>query len=109
MGLISSVSKDGVGIEFDDGREHIMSVQSHLLISGNKGDIVSLIPMCVPVTGITTRGLRYSLDNESLFPNQTRGISNVMTEENAEITITSGIILCVHIRKQDVQKRRKNE
>jgi len=102
LGLITYISSDDVGIEFDDGREHIILIRNRLLLSGNKGDIVSLIPLCSPARGITTRGLRYSLTNESLFPNQTRGISNVMMGQTAEITITSGTILCIHTRKKDI-------
>ena len=109
FGLISTISNDDVRIEFDDGQEHIMLIRNSQLFSGKKGDTVSLIPLCSPAKGITTKGLRYSLNGESLFPGQTRGISNVMMGEIAEINITSGTVLCIHTRIKDVQERRKNE
>ena len=108
LGLISSISNDDIRIEFDDGREHIMLIRNRLLLSGKKGDTVSLLPLCSPAKGITTKGLRYSLTDEQLLPDQTRGISNVMMGEIAEINITSGTVLCIHTRKKDVLEGSKN-
>ena len=109
LGLILSISNDDIRVDFNDGREHIMLIRNRQLLSGKKGDTVSLIPLCSPVKGITTRGLKYPLNNESLFPDQTRGISNVMVGEIAEIKITSGTVLCIHTRTKDIQKRSENE
>jgi thiamine pyrophosphokinase len=109
LGLISSISNDDIRIEFDDGREHIMLIRNRLLLPGKKGDTVSLIPLCSSAKGITTKGLRYSLTDEQLLPDQTRGISNVMMGEIAEINITSGTVLCIHTRKKDVLEGSKNE
>ena len=109
LGLILSISNDDIRVDFDDGREHIMLIRNRQLFSGKKGDTVSLIPMCSPVKGITTRGLKYPLNNESLLPDQTRGISNVMVGEIAEIKITSGTVLCIHTRTKDTQERSENE
>jgi thiamine pyrophosphokinase len=108
FGLISTISNDDVRIEFDDGQEHIMLIRNSQLFYGKKGDTVSLIPLCSPAKGITTRGLRYSLTNESLLPDQTRGISNVMIGEIAEIKITSGTVLCIHTRIKGGQEGGKN-
>ncbi len=102
LGLISSISRNGIRIEFDDGREHVMLIQNRLLLSGKKGDTVSLIPLCSPAKGITTKGMQYSLTDEQLLPEQTRGVSNVMMEKIAEIKITSGTVLCIHTRKKDI-------
>jgi len=101
LGLMLSFSNDEIQIEFDDGQEHIMLVRNRQVFFGKKGDTVSLIPQCSPAKGITTSGLRYPLNGESLFPGQTRGISNEMIEKSAEINITSGTILCIHTRKKD--------
>ena len=108
FGLISTISNNDVRIEFDDGQEHIMLIRNSQLFSGKKGDAVSLIPLCSPAKGITTRGLLYSLTDESLLPDQTRGISNMMMGEIAEINITSGTVLCIHTRIKDGQEGGKN-
>ncbi|MBI3161909.1 MAG: thiamine diphosphokinase, partial [Chloroflexi bacterium] len=38
------------------------------------------------------------LQDETLFPNKTRGISNEMTDQTATIQIKSGYLLIVHRR-----------
>jgi len=50
------------------------------------------------VTGIVTENLKWALQNETLFPNKTRGISNEMTGDTAEVKIKSGLLLLVHRR-----------
>ena len=48
-------------------------------INGASGDIVSLIPWQGEVTGVVTTDLKWPLQNETLYPQKTRGISNEMT------------------------------
>ena len=67
---------------------------SKLTINGNIGDTISLIPI-ETCTGITTAGLEYPLNNETLFAATSRGISNVMTATTATIAIKSGKIIVV--------------
>jgi len=105
LGLMSSLTDDDIWIEFDDGQEHIMLVRNHQVLFGKKGDTVSMISQCSPAKGITTSGLRYPLNDESLFSGQTRGISNEMIGEKAEINITTGTVLCIHTRKMDGSER----
>jgi thiamine pyrophosphokinase len=68
-----------------------------LEIQGNPGDTVSLIPLGIQPLGITTQGLEYPLDNESLEFGGTRGISNVLLGETASVTLKEGLLLCVLI------------
>jgi thiamine pyrophosphokinase len=51
-----------------------------------------------------TKGLTYKLQDETLFPERSRGISNVMKKSEAEVSLQSGVILCVHTR---LTKKRK--
>jgi thiamine pyrophosphokinase len=68
-----------------------------LEIQGNPGDTVSLIPLGIQPLGITTQGLEYPLDNETLEFGGTRGISNVLLGETASVTLKEGLLLCVLI------------
>lgn len=70
-------------------------INKELTVSGNKNDIVSLIPFTMEVTGVTTQGLYYALNNAVLTAGCTYGISNVMTSSNAHINIKSGLLLVV--------------
>jgi thiamine pyrophosphokinase len=67
-------------------------------IEGERGDLVSLIPWNGAVTGIRTNGLRWPLNDETLYPDKTRGISNEMLETVAEVNIETGLLLVVHRR-----------
>jgi thiamine pyrophosphokinase len=66
------------------------------LLSGEQGQLVSLLPINGRAEGITTQGLKYPLNNETLCPDQTRGISNRLTGTDATITIKKGSLLCIH-------------
>jgi thiamine pyrophosphokinase len=65
-------------------------------IHGRVGDLVSLLPQWGEVTVERTTGLRWKLKQEALSPGPARGVSNVMTEDQAEIYIAAGRLLCVH-------------
>ena len=89
-------------IYLDDGLTEIRMILDSLLIKGKAGDTVSLLPLCEPAEGVLTRQLKYPLDVETLNPGQTRGISNVMLADRAQVELEKGRLLCIHIR-QDVE------
>lgn len=65
-------------------------------IEGAAGDTVSLIPVSGEASGITTEHLQYPLTNEALAFGPARGVSNVMTESVAHVTLKAGVLLLVH-------------
>lgn len=87
-----------VDVRLEDGKEQVFFIERYTEIKGKPGDRVSLLTINAEVQGIRTQGLKYSLFEESLFPGQTRGISNVMLEETAQIWVKKGRLLCVHTR-----------
>lgn len=86
-------------IRLDDGAEEIFLCRDQAEVKGRSGDIVSLIPWQGAVTGIQTKNLKWPLDNEILYPEKTRGISNEMSGDVANVKIISGLLLIVHTRK----------
>ena len=86
-------------VRLEDGETEAWLVRSEGVVVGQPGDIVSLLPVNGPASGITTSGLHYPLRAESLSNVHTRGISNVMEASEARIEVRDGILLCVHIRK----------
>ncbi len=68
--------------------------------TGNDKDIISLIPLSYEVCGITTAGLQYQLQNETLNFGSTKGVSNRFIENKAVINTKSGILLCAIIKIQ---------
>jgi thiamine pyrophosphokinase len=65
-------------------------------ISGHPGDTVSLIPIAGCASGITTKGLKYPLENKELNHISTRGISNLMDKPSAHVTLSEGLLLVIH-------------
>jgi thiamine pyrophosphokinase len=65
-------------------------------ILGKPGDMVSLIPLFGDALGISTHGLKYSLNNEDLISGSTRGISNILDKPFAHIKLLKGFLLAIH-------------
>lgn len=65
-------------------------------LHGAAGDTVSLLPLVPGVEGVTTGGLAYPLRDEPLLFGPARGVSNVMQESTARVTLRAGQLLVVH-------------
>lgn len=90
-------------VRLEDGDTEVFFIRSAGIIQGEPGDLVSLLPYHEAAAGIWTEGLKYPLAGETLFPDGSRGISNLLTAQRAVVQIRSGLLLCVHTRKgQDV-------
>lgn len=72
-------------------------------ISGPVGATVSLIPFGGDARGIKTNGLQYPLNNETLYLEHSRGISNVLTAPEATIEIGEGFLLAIVDHDGEVQ------
>ena len=65
-------------------------------ILGALGDTISLLPLTDEAVGISSAGLRYPLRDDTLPLGPARGISNVMTEAKAQVTLRHGRLLLAH-------------
>ena len=63
-------------------------------IKGKAGQTVSLIPLGGNALGVSTTGLEWPLNNETLYLGGSRGVSNVLLGESAQITVEQGTLLC---------------
>ena len=99
IALLSDVQLATFDVRLDDGVEEIFFCRSQVQIHGRSGDVVSLIPWGNPVHGIQTQNLKWSLNNETLYPEKTRGISNEMLSDVATVEINSGLLLVIHQRQ----------
>jgi len=89
----------GIDVRLDDGREEILIIRSQAMVSGTPGDTLSLLSMDRCAKGVTTGGLKYPLNGETLCSSRSRGVSNVMLESEATIEVRSGALLCIHTRQ----------
>ncbi|HEY6072933.1 MAG TPA: thiamine diphosphokinase, partial [Anaerolineales bacterium] len=99
LSVLSDPALAGFDVRADDGQEEVFFCRESVGIRGQKGDTVSLLPWGQMVRGVRTSGLRWQLSGETLYPHKTRGISNELMGEFAEVQIAFGLLLIVHRRK----------
>jgi thiamine pyrophosphokinase len=85
----------GVAVEAWIGRARLWVVRDEAVLTGDGGDLVSLLPVHGPARGVTTEGLLYPLAGEDLEPGTTRGVSNEMTTAEALVRVREGVLLAV--------------
>jgi thiamine pyrophosphokinase len=97
--MLSQPRFQGPRIRLVDGPQQIEVISSGdtLEISGQTGSTVSLIPIHGPAKGIITSGLEYELINGTLAYGASRGVSNVLIEEYASVTLKEGRLVCIII------------
>jgi len=100
MGLLAATAQLVDEIVWTDGSTVVTACTPRhpATIGGRAGDRLSLVPTGADVAGVTTDGLRWSLDGEHLAAGSTRGVSNVMDAPVASITVDEGTLLIVHER-----------
>ena len=98
ISLLSDPRLSALDSRLDDGAEEVFFCRDRSNVEGRRGDVVSLIPWNGAVKGIRTHGLRWPLNNETLYPEKTRGISNEMLDAAAEVSVETGLLLVIHTR-----------
>lgn len=93
--LLKKAEDMGIYAVLADEKQQIFLTRAEKKFYHMKGDTVSLFPFCENITGITTHGLFYPLNNENLFLGDVRGISNVIMEDDAGVEIKSGLLLII--------------
>ncbi|QNU65594.1 thiamine diphosphokinase [Ruminiclostridium herbifermentans] len=79
-----------------DEHNTIFIINSTIKIKKQEGYKLSLIPVSERVTGVTTYGLKYRLDNATMLFSTSWGVSNEFLEDEAAVTIDEGLLLvCV--------------
>ena len=98
LSLLTRPDLAGKSISLDDGQVEARLLDNNASLPTQPGELVSLIAWGEPVEGITTKGLEYPLNNETLTPWQTRGISNIALSDSIEISVKSGSLLMIRTK-----------
>jgi thiamine pyrophosphokinase len=96
--LLNLPALAGMDARLDDGIDEVFLIREHTLVHGRPGDTLSLLPLGGAAHGVSTQGLRYPLRGETLLPEKSRGVSNELVGERAEISLTEGTLICIHTR-----------
>lgn len=96
--LLTLPSLEGVRVRIVDGQEEALLVRSgeRVTLRGIPGDTVSLLPVGGDAAGVTTRGLSWALAGDRLRFGFSRGVSNEMTVQEAQISLEEGFLWVVH-------------
>jgi thiamine pyrophosphokinase len=78
-------------------------VRDSAVLEGRVGDTISLLPLAGDARGVTTRGLRYPLDDAMLRFERARGVSNVLLDPPAHVSLREGLLLVVHSAGEGVR------
>jgi len=85
----------GIDAVIIDNNNHIRMVFDKIIINGKCGDTVSILPFSGDVTGVTTTGLEYSLNDSTLKIGTSLGVSNVMTADVCIVSVKEGVALVI--------------
>ncbi len=102
--LMAHPKYSGLNIRLLDGTQELFLIKSGMPVDlpGKPGDTLSLIPLAGDACGISTHGLEYPLNNETLQFGASRGVSNVFTAASAQINFSQGLILCIINRGKNI-------
>jgi thiamine pyrophosphokinase len=104
VAVLGSPSWPAVTIEarLGDARVHVVRGRSgapgppgELTLLGRPGQVVTLLALHGPASGVCTSGLRYPLADATLPPGSTRGVSNEFVASSAVVEVASGVLLVI--------------
>lgn len=77
------------------GTATVTVVRERAVLTGEDGEVVSLLAAGGPARGVETDGLAYPLAGETLWPGSTRGVSNALAGSQATVTLREGVLLAI--------------
>jgi thiamine pyrophosphokinase len=77
------------------GAARVHVVRGERELTGEPGELVSLLALHAPASGVWTDGLAYPLRGETLEPGSSRGVSNVFVADSARISVEGGVLLAI--------------
>lgn len=81
----------------------IVYLTAHTLtITGNKGDLVSVLPLSERAQGVSEKGFEYLLDNVVLEKKNPYAVSNLLVEAQGEISVADGVLAVFHYLTPDI-------
>lgn len=106
LSILARPDLQEIDVKLDDGKTEIMLIKGpgKCVIVTKPDDLISLIPWGLPAKGVTTQNLHYPLQDETLLPWQSRGVSNVATAKQAIISLAEGALFVIHTRLDPARK-----
>ena len=93
--LLASPRYAGVELDAHIGRARAHVIRGERTLSGQPGELLSLFALHGSAVGVRTDGLAYPLDEETLEPGSSRGVSNVFASARATIAVKRGVLVAI--------------
>ena len=93
--LLVRADLQGAQAEILDEHVRILRVCGEAALSGAKGDTVSLLPLGT-AKGVTITGFFYPLEEHDLDCTHPLGMSNVVTDDQAHVSVREGDLILYH-------------
>jgi thiamine pyrophosphokinase len=84
-----------VAVDARMGTTRVTIVRGSRSLSGEPGEVVSLLALGGAAEGVTTDGLLFPLSDATLEPGTSWGVSNEMTTGQATVTVRRGVLAAV--------------
>ncbi len=95
LAVLASPRWAGVTVDAVVGDHDVHVVRGHRTIGVDPGGLVSVLPVGGPARGLSSRGLRWRLDDDRLEPWAGRGLSNVAEASRVELAVGAGVVLVI--------------
>jgi thiamine pyrophosphokinase len=93
--LLGSERWGAVRIDAVLGAALVHVVRGERRLRGHAGELISLFAVGGPADGVTTSGLRWRLEDDTLLAGSTRGLSNELVGATATIQVGRGVVLAI--------------
>lgn len=94
--LLLRLLKKGIRARLVNEKNCVELIDSSIILEGEKGDLVSTIPLSMEVTGITLEGFQYPLVDHTLtIDDDIVAVSNVMLQKQCKISIKTGYLFVI--------------
>jgi thiamine pyrophosphokinase len=78
---------------------HLLTPEQPLTLHGDKGDLVSLLPVTDSITGVVAQGFRWNLTAATLYRGSTVGVSNYLVGEEASVSLATGLAFVMKVKE----------
>jgi thiamine pyrophosphokinase len=89
-------SINGLSLSVIEKHQRMYYVREKIVLTGKKGETLSILSLDGDARGVSTKGLKWRLQNEVLHFGEPRGISNEFSGAVASVTVARGVLLVIH-------------
>lgn len=93
--LLKIAVDNGISARITSQNEDIYLIRDKIVLSGVLGKTISLLPFSETSHIIDGEGLKYKVNDLTLTKSETRGVSNVATEDTVKIDLGSGLLYVI--------------